>query len=482
MTTSTICGSSSTTKTRLRSTLGWLAAEQQNASAAQRIGERLQALGRRLNESVDHGLRVCQRNGNEVSKLVPDIGFLHACCFSNMAPKALSRRIGCIRRRILMLVSGLPFSLSDLAGSRFPLLEYAPDATVVVDQQGLVRLVNAQTELLFGYYREELLGKPIEVLIPNRYRGRHVHERAGYIADPRVRPMGIGLELFGLRKDGSEFPVEISLSPIVTRDGTFIASAIRDVTERKAIERRLNELNAELERASQAKDQFLASMSHELRTPLNAILGFTGTLLMKLPGPLTDEQERQLQIVRSSATHLLSLINDMLDLAKIESGKRELNIAPVSLAEVVDEVTSSLASLAAEKKLDFLSRVFSVSEAIVTDRRALAQILLNLANNALKFTERGSVRIDAGYASDDRSEIAISVIDTGIGIKPEDCERLFRAFQQIDSTSTRRHEGTGLGLYLSRSLASLLGGTLNVVSEYGAGSTFTLTLPVTSEE
>src|SRR5579872_5378046 len=157
------------------------------------------------------------------------------------------------------------------------------------------------------------------MLIPERYYNRHVSERSGYISDPRVRPMGVGLELNGRRKDGTEFPVEISLSPIATTEGTFVASAIRDVTERKAFEHRLQELNAKLEASDVAKDRFLASMSHELRTPLNAILGFTGTLLMKLPGPLTDEQERQLRIVQWSARHLLSLINDVLDLAKVQS-------------------------------------------------------------------------------------------------------------------------------------------------------------------
>jgi PAS domain S-box-containing protein len=381
---------------------------------------------------------------------------------------------GCLGR--IREESSVPLSLGSL-----PLFDSFPDAMVAVDAEGKIRLANQEAERLFGYAHGELLGQPVEVLVPQRLRSRHVGHRSTYVHDPRRRPMGIGLELSGVRKDGTEVPVEISLSPLHTETGEYVVSAIRDISERKKFEEALQIKNRELEAANAAKDRFLAGMSHELRTPLNAIIGFTGTLLMRLPGPLTQEQEQQLRIVQSSGRHLLSLITDILDLAKIEAGKVDLHLEPVNLSEVVQEVHGSLLSTAAEKSLEFTVTLPETPVYVLSDRRALAQILLNLATNALKYTERGSVRIEATTRVTSSGTFCdLSVVDTGIGIKPEDRERLFQAFEQLEPLSTRRVEGVGLGLHLSQKLARLLDAHLSFTSTPGRGSTFTLTLRATS--
>jgi signal transduction histidine kinase len=239
----------------------------------------------------------------------------------------------------------------------------------------------------------------------------------------------------------------------------------------------LSASNHALEQASLTKDRFLSSMSHELRTPLNAIIGFTGTLLMKLPGPLTTDQEKQLRTIQRSSQHLLALINDILDLAKIESGRVELSLQSVVCQEVIGEVVASLRPLAEQKGVQVT--VVCPAEPIVAqaDRRALSQILINLVNNAIKFTEHGGVRLTLSQRPEQGRQLTeISVVDTGIGISPEDQAHLFQLFTQADNTHTRRQEGTGLGLHLSQKLAGLLGGQITVQSEAGQGSTFTVRL------
>jgi signal transduction histidine kinase len=248
--------------------------------------------------------------------------------------------------------------------------------------------------------------------------------------------------------------------------------------ELETINREIALKNLELAEASRMKSAFIANMSHELRTPLNAIIGFTGALLMKLPGPLTTEQDKQLNTIRTSARHLLSLINDILDVAKIEAGKVTLEVQKVQCQSVVRDVVDTLRPLALQKNLTLELDLADTPIVLETDQRALTQILLNLGNNAIKFTESGSVRVSlAQRQGEGQQMVEFSVADSGAGIREEDQAKLFQAFSQLDSTSTRHAEGAGLGLYLCQNLANLIGGSLFFKSDFGQGSVFTLALP-----
>jgi PAS domain S-box-containing protein len=484
------------------------------------------------------------------------------------------------------------------AGSFRQLIDAAPDAMIVVGDDGKILFANLRTEELFGYPRGDLVGQPLDVLIPPRFRRNHAAHVRRYSDAPTTRAMGSGLELFGRRADGSDIPVEVSLSPVSLASGRAVCAAIRDISERKRIQEEarvnaerltaaveaiqdafalfdaddrlvlcnsvyrhllgdtllgpvvgrsyeellerwldqldfaseedrerfraqrlaarreptapfevrgrdgrtfrvtdrravdgglvktiwdltddvrlsheLREARQAAEAASQAKSEFLSSMSHELRTPMNAILGFAQLLARDKREPLSARHRERVEQILRGGEHLLRLIDDILDLSRIEAGRVSISMEPVSVRDVLEEVCTTLESAASRTGARLVLEPATAGLPMVyADRTRFAQIVMNFGSNAIKYNRaEGSIRIHAAVSASDR--VRVSVIDTGIGVPPEKQEKLFQPFQRAGQ-ETGPIEGTGIGLAISKRLAELMGGSVGFESTFGAGSTF----------
>ncbi|WP_188581431.1 response regulator [Azorhizobium oxalatiphilum] len=355
------------------------------------------------------------------------------------------------------------------------IIQSAPDGMVVIDGTGTIMLANPKVEAMFGYGEGELIGRAIETLVPISIRGRHVGLRDGFAAHGSTRAMGtLGQHLHGLRRDGSEFPVEVGLSrlPMLAGRGVCVCASVRDVTDRKNVEADILRAKEIAEVATRAKSDFLANMSHEIRTPMNAIIGLSH---LALKTDLAPKQRDYVSKIHNAGTSLLGIINDILDFSKVEAGKLEMEQIRFRLDEMLDNVSALVAQKAHDKGLELLfDTAADVPQGLIGDPLRLSQILVNLVSNAVKFTERGqiSVSVRCPERAGEKALLRVVVRDSGIGMTPEQTGRLFQAFSQADGSTTRKYGGTGLGLAITKRLVEMMGGSIQVESAPGDGSTF----------
>jgi PAS domain S-box-containing protein len=349
------------------------------------------------------------------------------------------------------------------------LLESAPDAMVIIDDTGTIVLVNQQVERLFGFPRDMLVGKKIEELMPNRIRESHLKHRNAFISSPSVRPMGSGLELVAQRKDGTEFPVEISLSPVTTNHGMYVSSVIRDVTKRKRMEQEIIEAQQETERANKANNAFLAAASHDLRQPVQALSLLNGALRRTVKNPRALEMVEHQQ---NSLTAMTNLLNSLLDISRLDAGKVEPEIENFPIQRLVDRLSAEFGRQAHHKGLKFTAN--DCPCVVRSDPNLLAEIIQNFVSNAIRYTDKGNVSM---ICRQDDGACWIDVTDSGIGIEEDQLGAIFKEFHQAKQPNSSK-EGFGLGLAIVRRLADLLGHKINVKSKPGDGSTFSLCLPV----
>ena len=348
------------------------------------------------------------------------------------------------------------------------LLESAPDAMIIADEDGKIAIVNAQAERMFGYDRKELLGQHVESLLPERFHNSHIGHRKTFAENPTVRPMGTGLNLFGKRKEGSEFPVEISLSPVATASGMFVSTVIRDVTRRKLLEQQIIDARTAAERANKANSAFLAAASHDLRQPVQALSLLNGALRR------TVKNERALVMIENqehSLTAMTNLLNSLLDISRLDAGAVKPDFEDFPMQRLIDRLSAEFTRQASQKGLDFTSGNCEVT--VRSDPNLLSEIIHNLVGNAIRYTDKGKVELKCVERD---GKCCLEVEDTGVGISKDEQEAIFTEFHQVRTPGGSK-EGFGLGLAIVRRLADLLGHEIDVESDPGKGSCFTVSMP-----